>query len=115
MYNFDMICTYKLMDNDEDKQLMYQVQLLQLFNLQKYDSELLIDNINKLYDTFKENKNIIEIINNNPYKNQLMNDFLVFQTYFSFNTLDVFHKCLQDIKNKNSISENNKEELLKLF
>ena len=115
MYNFDMICTYKLMDNDEDKQLMYQVQLLQLFNLQKYDSELLIDNINKLYDTFKENKNIIDLINNNPYKNQLMNDFFFFQTYFSFNTLDVFHKCLQDIKNKNSISENNKEELLKLF
>ncbi len=82
-------------------------------NLQKYDSELLIDNINKLYDTFKENKNIIDLINNNPYKNQLMNDFLIFQTYFSFNTLDVFHKCLQDIKNKNSISENNKEELLK--
>ena len=55
------------------------------------------------------------LINNNPYKSQLLNDNLVFQTFFSFDTLDIFHKCLQDIKNKNSISQNNKEELIKLF
>ena len=51
MYNFDMLCTYKLMDNDEDRKLMYQLQLLQLFNLEKFDEALLSEHINKLYDT----------------------------------------------------------------
>ena len=37
MYNFNMLCTYKLMDSDEDRKLMYQIQLLQLFYLKKYD------------------------------------------------------------------------------
>ena len=115
MYDFNMICTYKLMDNEEDKKIMYQIQLLQLFHLKKFDVDILSDNVNKLYETFKENKNIIELINNNPHKSQLLNDNLVFQTFFSFDTLDIFHKCLQDIKNKNRISQSNKEELLKLL
>lgn len=115
MYNFDMICTYKLMDNDDDRKLMYQIQLLQLFNLEKFDDVLLSENINKLYNTFKMNKNIIELIENNPYKNQLMNNNLIFQTFFSYDTLDIFHKCLQDLRNNNTISINNKEDLIKLL
>ena len=115
MYNFDMICTYKLMDNDDDRKLMYQIQLLQLFNLEKFDDVLLSENINKLYNTFKMNKNKIELIENNPYKNQLMNNNLIFQTFFSYDTLDIFHKCLQDLRNNNTISINNKEDLIKLL
>ena len=115
MYNFNMICTYKLMDSEEDKKVMYQIQLLQLFNLEKFDVDILTDNVNKLYETFKVNKNIIELIESYPLKNQIIEPSLVFQTFFSFDTLDIFHKCLQDIKNKNSISQNNKEELIKLF
>ena len=115
MYNFDMLCTYKLMDNDEDRKLMYQLQLLQLFNLEKFDEALLSEHINKLYDTFKENKNIIDLIEKNPYKNRLMNNILVFQTFFSYDTLDIFHKCLQDLRNNNTVSINNKEDLIKLL
>jgi len=103
------------MDNDDDRKLMYQIQLLQLFNLEKFDDVLLSENINKLYNTFKMNKNIIELIENNPYKNQLMNNNLIFQTFFSYDTLDIFHKCLQDLRNNNTISINNKEDLIKLL
>ena len=37
MYNADFICTYKQMDNDDDRNLMYQIQLLQAFGMYHFN------------------------------------------------------------------------------
>ena len=39
MYDTSFYCTYKLMDSDEDKNIMYQMQLLDSFGLKKYDDD----------------------------------------------------------------------------
>ena len=115
MYNYDMICTYKMMDSEDDKKLMYQIQLLQLFDLQEYNDNILSEQIYNLYDNLKENSDIQYLIDNHPYKSYFLNNALIFQAYFSFDTLDVFTNCLRDIKNQDSINDINKDKLLNIF
>ena len=54
----DMICTYKLMTEDEEeeigiKQMLYQFQLLQEFNMSDYNDSELNDKIQALYQQLK--------------------------------------------------------------
>ena len=115
MYNYDMICTYKMMDNDDDQKVMYQIQLLQLFNLDDYNDVELSNKIFKLYDSVKDNIDIEHLIDNHPYKSYFLNNALIFQAYFSFDTLDVFTNCLRDIKNQGKINDKNKDKILNIF
>lgn len=115
MYNYDMICTYKMMDNDDDQKVMYQIQLLQLFNLDNFNDVELSNKIFELYDCFKDNSDIKNLIDNHPYKSYFLNNALIFQAYFSFDTLDVFTNCLRDIKNLGKINEKNKDKILNIF
>ena len=36
-YNLDFLCTYKSFNENYDSNLCYQIQLLQAFNMNKYD------------------------------------------------------------------------------
>lgn len=95
----DMICTYKMMTEDgEDekglKQMLYQLQLLQLFNIIEYNDTLINDNINSLYEEIKDLDFIKKILQENPYNNQFTDPELIFRTLFSYDYFDLFHKCL---------------------
>lgn len=97
----NFICTYKLLveddvDDEGMRELLYQMQLLQMFKLDNFNEEAINDKIDKLFDEVKELDFIKNILTNNPYKlNFFNNDALLFRTFFSFDFLDLFHKCLQ--------------------
>jgi len=93
------IFTYKLITEDgEDekglKEMLYKIQLLQLFGLNEFDESIMNAKMNVLYESIKCEKFVEELLENNPYKNNFINNELLFRTLFSYDYLDLFHKCL---------------------
>ena len=93
------IFTYKLITEDgEDekglKEMLYKIQLLQLFGLNEFDESIMNEKMNVLYESIKCEKFVEELLDINPYKNSFINNELLFRTLFSYDYLDLFHKCL---------------------
>lgn len=108
-YESNLMLTYKIISDEEKyQQLLYQIQLLQLFKLDNYESQVEFDVINKyidnLYTEIKNENFVKEFIELSEYKN-VMEDDVIFRTFFSFQTLDLFHKCLHEFFNKKSVSD----------
>ena len=61
-YSADFICTYKMMDDDDDRNLMYQIQLLQAFGMQKFDEGEISEKTLQLYHTLKDCDEVKEIL-----------------------------------------------------
>ena len=130
-YNYDFLTTYKMLKNEEDSNLCYQIQLLQALNMQKYDDYIMQENIKKIYYFMRENnelKNIYkflskkntqfeiikEIILNDKTNNESPQDILnlfFFQLLFSYDYFYLMHKCMTKYLNNLLKNENNKESL----
>lgn len=114
MYNVNFICTYKLMDNDDDRNLMYQIQLLQAFDMCNFDLNEINKKIFELYDKLKECDNIKEIIEEGIKMNSEMNlsDIVMFICLFSYQFFDLFHKCLVDYFRSGTVLEKSKNDMI---
>jgi len=102
-YNSDFICTYKLLEDEEDDccNLCYQTQLLQALNMTKFDDFIIAKNIEALYFFLKDYNEIVGLLIalKEKYKNSSLaffieNDIALFQLLFCYNNFDIFHKCL---------------------
>ena len=52
MYQTDFICTYKLMDEEFSRNQLYRIQLMQAFNLEECDDDIVNKIIKSLYIKF---------------------------------------------------------------
>ena len=119
MYVDDFICTYKLHDED-DQEIMYRSQFLQALDLNTWNDKLVEERLSTLYLSIKENEDIREIITKAKTSKTLEmlllfsgnNDITLFKMLFKFELFDMTHRCICDIRSKNSISTTNKEVLL---
>lgn len=103
-YNTRLICTYKKFDTDYYCNLCYQIQLLQVFDMLKYDEFILNNNIEICFNILKTNTEIREIIDIMSQKSAYfmfiqtmaddMREIVIFQLFFSYDYFDDFHKCL---------------------
>ena len=102
-YSSDFVCTYKLLQDEDDDcaNLCYQTQLLQALNMTNFDDFIIQKNIEALYFFLKDYSEIIGILMllKEKYKNSTMaffieNNITLFQLLFSYNYFDIFHKCL---------------------
>ena len=95
MYIKDFITTYKSLDNYEDSFPLYQSQLIQAFNLTKFDEK----EISYISDIIEKELNInndfINIKNKllENYKDTLFNESNIMMLFFSYTYFDEFHKC----------------------
>jgi hypothetical protein len=109
-YSADFICTYKLMDNDDDRNIMYQIQILQAFGMQNFDqdeiNEKVLDLYNKLINCNEVKEILEEGIKANPQME--MTHAIMFMCLFSYHFFDLFHKCLIDYFTAGSILEESK-------
>ena len=120
MYIYDFICTYKMMDDDDDRNDLYRIQILQAFGLQCYDNTALNNKIAELYYHMKEKEKekecapLKEIIEESYKVNQhiCVCDMLVFTFLFSYDYFDLFHKCLIDFFTLGRILEETKNNLI---
>jgi len=93
------IFTYKLIteDNEEEKglkEMLYKIQLLQLFDLNEMNETVMNEKINIVYDNIKNEPFLNELLEEHPYKTHFFNRELLFRTLFSYDFLDLFHMCL---------------------
>ena len=126
-YNNELILTYKMFKEEEDCNLCYQIQLLQAFNMLKYDDYILQKNIESVYEILKNIetiKSILLIISEKMKIYELFdiendNKIVIFQLLFSYNYFETFHKCfinyINDFKNNTLNKNNDYFEELKTF
>ena len=119
MYDTSFCCTYKLMDTDEDKQIMYQLQLLDAFGLKKYNDDKMNEEITLIHDKIKECTQFKEICKacreNENFKGFQMDELIMLICFFSFDTFDLFHKCLVDFFTHGSILEDATTNMMNAF
>jgi hypothetical protein len=111
MYQADFKCTYKLMDNENDQEDMYRIQLLQAFDLNEWDDDIINETIKELYNKLshraefkeifskaRENKSIIEMLEflRLGGEERLEENDIIFNLLFKFEYYDLLHRCLID-------------------
>ena len=113
-YHADFICTYKLMDNDDDRNFMYQIQILQAFGLRQFNEDEMSENVLQLYHELKYCNEIQEILEEGVKANPQMSmtHAIMFMCLFSYDFFDLFHKCLIHYFTSGSILEESKRDMI---
>ena len=118
IYIADFICTYKMFDDDyEESLILYQIQLLQAFDLKSYDINIINKVIEDLYEKYKENSYISKFIINAKIYNKdviLDNGLMVFTLGFQYDTFYLFHTLLCSLINKTPVNEDKYNELIQI-
>lgn len=121
-YDYDLLCTYHLIENDENlSSLCYQNQLLQVFKLNNYDSQKIDNNIIKLFNILRDDEEILEIIDILSNKltifqflkqnNQKLDNSFIFQMLFSYDYFYLFHNSFIHFKTNKSLNKSTFSEL----
>ena len=108
IYNYDFVCTYKLMDTPEEQEQLFRIQLLQTFDLQVWNEKQINDTIIELFNKLilntdfkkiiekaKENKELIELFNLLEIVES--DDDLIFTMLFKYEYFDLLHSCIADV------------------
>jgi len=108
--HLDYICTYKMITEDDEeekgfRELMYQMQYLQLFGLQTFDETIIGEKIEAVYKQLENESFLDELFEFHTYKDYMSKEFM-FRTLFSYEYLDIFHKLLYNYFKKKSIESN---------
>lgn len=117
MYQTDFICTYKLMDEEFTDDL-YQIQILQAFNLEKWDDNVINNICFELYALLTKSDTIFRDIIENAKKNiNIKNmsdsvidncdedgDKIIFTLLFTYDYFDLFHKCICEYMRNGKVS-----------
>ncbi len=119
MYDISFYCTYKLMDSDEDKTAMYQYQLLDAFGLKEYNSNKINVEVMSIYNKIKDCPQFKEICEacgtNEQFKDFKNDEVIMLICFFSFDTFDLFHKCLVDFFIHDYILEDATKNMVNAF
>ena len=112
-YQADFICTYKLMEV-EDQEQMYRIQLLQAFDLNEWNDDhinslimelykkvSLVTGFNEIFIKARENNEIIEMLG--YFNLDEITDDVVFTLLFKFEYFDLIHRCIVDYFVSNTI------------
>jgi hypothetical protein len=137
-YKYDIVPTYKMIEDMDDQVTLFQIQFLQAFGIDtgEYHPEIVSAVIEYLYDRYNTNPGIREMLEAHPlYKAQQAqandddrddrdddhgntandNSDMIFCMMFSFQLFDLFHTCLRHAKNKEDIPESLRDEIVECF
>ena len=97
MYIYDFICTYKLIDECFRDDL-YQQQILEAFNITKYDELVIKREKEEIYELLKDNLKFLQILEkvNGKYPQLCKTDLDAVSILFSYDYFDLFHRYLID-------------------
>lgn len=105
------------MDNDDDRNFMYQIQLLQAFGMRNFDEDVISEKALELYHKLKECNEVKEILEEGIKANTevKMCNILMFMCLFSYQFFDLFHKCLIDYFTTGSILDQSKQDMIQMI
>ena len=126
-YNYDLVPTYKMIEDLDDQDTLFRIQFLQAFGItnDEYHPEIVSAVINDLYERYIVHPGIRELIEAHPlYKAQQAqanddnhgntandNSDMIFCMMFSFQLFDLFHTCLRHAKYKEEIPQEIRDEI----
>ena len=121
-YDYDFLCTYHLLGNDDNlSNICYQKQLLQVFKLNNYDSQKIDNNIIKLFNILRDDKEILEIIDILSSKltifqflkqnNEKLDNSFIFQMLFAYEYFYLFHNSFIHYKTNKSLNKSSFSKL----
>jgi hypothetical protein len=136
MYQYDFICTYKLIDEEYANDL-YMSQILQAFDISSWDDDSVNNTIMEIFNKFNNNNNFKKIINkalllsdfndlydiicmindnnsddNNDIKKEENKERIFFSFLFNYNFFDLLHKCICELFIKGDISNTTLDTIL---
>lgn len=132
-YHYDIVPTYKMIEDPDDQDTLFRIQFLQAFGItdDEYHPEIVSAVIDDLYERFRENPGIREIIQLHPlYQSGASgaetetdapqpvkedNSEMIFCMMFSFQLFDLFHGCLRHAKHKEDIPQKIRDEIVECF
>ncbi len=111
VYQTDFLCTYKMIDN-EYTDYLYRIQLMQAFNMETWDDNVINSVCSKLYETLIKKEiykfiNSIENIENNDEKKRI-----IFSLLFKYEYFDLIHRCIIEQFNDGCVKENTKNMIM---
>jgi hypothetical protein len=107
MYDTTFLCTYKLLENDDDTSKcddLYRSQFLQAFHLHVYDDQTIKNTCYWVYDKIKSNVLFKNIIQKGPFydSKDLVFSFMML---FNYETFDLIHRCIIEEIEKDGLKE----------
>ena len=125
MYQADFICTYKLMDDASDQEDMYRIQVLQAFDLNEWNNDVIkaivsdlyielkdIPAMKQIFDQARRNSNVIEMLALFDDDERVNENDIIFYFLFNFEYFDMIHRCIVDYLLNNTIHEKYTNQLL---
>jgi hypothetical protein len=122
MYNIEYVCSYMDDDvfvetdnvNDAEKEFIrhciYRQDLLNLFQLEIFDENVLNKNIDKIYDKIKHNPDIVKCVTTIGEQLGVDND-TSFMILYSFDYMYLTHTCVCELLNIGEISSKSINQL----
>lgn len=113
MYDTSFICTYNLIDNDDESNELYKIQFLQAFKINDWDDKIIGREIDNIYAKIKDTQIIKTALNKLRDNKQLAyllfftgnSDDSAFRLLFSYDLFYLTHKCICEFINNNNISD----------
>ena len=118
-YQSDFLCTYKLMDTEDEQEQLYRIQLLQAFDLPQWNDDKINSTILNLYNIVAKTDDFARVFEKalvNPNMQTLLlkfgddihnnsdNLFLIFTFLFNLTYFDLLHRCLCDYLRRKTIA-----------
>ena len=136
-YQYDIVPTYKMIEDCDDQDTLFRLQFLQAFGItdSEYHPEIVSAIINDLYERYNRVPGIREILESHPLYNAPGatattppdspspsghhhitpegedNSEMIFCMMFSFHLFDLFHKCLRHAKHGEDIPQTIRDEM----
>ena len=119
MYITDFLCTYNLIEIEEQDKL-YRIQYLQAFGIDNWDNDIISSSMTELFKKIENDPDIIDIIDkiakSEKFKMYIPllgnNKENLFSLLFNFDLFHLSHHCFCDIINNKKIDKINKQKLL---
>lgn len=135
-YNYDLVPTYKMIEDLDDQDTLFRIQFLQAFGINdnEYHPDIVSAIINDLYERYIAHPVIRDIIETHPLYNSqvrspsdeeddrsessptlLNNSEMIFCMMFSFQLFDLFHTCLRHAKYGEEIPQAIRDEIVECW
>jgi hypothetical protein len=90
-YQTDFVCTYQLITESDESEILYQTQFLQAFNLERFDDTIINNITEDLFKNFENNEYIQKLM---AYYDSFQKKEIQFRLCFSYGSFHVMHRIL---------------------
>ena len=116
MYNYSIITTY-LDIRDEKQDTQYRKELLDVFNIEQYDHQTIMQSMKIIFEKYKLHNQIINILqtlikNETKFPIELDQE-TAFMMMFSFENFYFFHKALGELERNENINNELYNKIIK--